>query len=129
MDPVTAVISRAASTIFPPERRECIRSTARYKGAAGTNPRTGAPRVKLDTNMRTGARPLHERRWDLEENAGGSHRRRRRLQEQRTVYLVVLIGVESTIYLDRKSRNIVGVESGGYEWTKHYINTHRRKPK
>jgi len=40
---------------------------------AGTSPRIGAPRVKLDANTRTGARPKHEPRW----NSGRSDRRYR----------------------------------------------------
>ena len=35
------------------------------KRTAGTSPKTGVPRVKLDANTRTGTRPSHERRWDL----------------------------------------------------------------
>jgi len=38
---------------------------------AGTSPRIGSPRVKLDANTRTGARPKCEPRWNFEDNPGG----------------------------------------------------------
>ena len=38
------------------------------KRTVGTSPKRRVPRVKLDTNARTGAGPLRERRWDLDDN-------------------------------------------------------------
>ena len=67
------------------------------KRPGGTRPGRGVPRLKLDTNTRTGARATRERRWVLMDNPGVSPHGdvasiRGAVQEEKTLYLGVLVG-------------------------------------